>query len=674
MKYLFILFISIIGLKSAQGQTCLEAGFLYVDPYQTELNYVPRETSWFKVSTRDVISHLVFYDYSPPEGVFIEIYNGNCQESPMVLSTNVDIGSFNDLVVFLDVAHLEDTLYVHIPYDNHRLLVLQRNTCENPLPIIGEDAIITPIQQWYTIDVPTQQSVKKGLRLDIPADAYYLYEDCSDINSPFMSFEAEPYLNYPYFPSDTTTQLLIYYYRDWRFVYDFGYNTPLYGTGGEQASFLWVDSVGMSRENPEIIYSDKEYRLYQTHFFEHTVERSNSKIEFLVNSDHYFYVMDSMGNKLLSSTYLSDLYGPPYIDGSNTLFGAQEGQVINIMYDYVQSPLGDEEGYKTHLKLKYEKIEDGDICSKPLEVFEGNQGRPVEDTWYMYVTKRQCGSNLISSISGEWAWYNDFFYEVYPDCNSVSFDSRGGDVHEDVEDVVIKSLSKGDTIYFYFSNIGSMDWKLREETVEFNNMCWSPIDIKENMTISPEGYTWYRYKVKGDNTILISSIEANLEGEANVEYEIYSGPCSDRDNGSKLLAKSYGSMPLEAMELTDLKRGQDLYIKFYCSENVEWIITEMLPLQISSEQVDGSSILIYPNPATNAINISFSLSQPSLSKIIINELSGKEVFASQLANLAAGENNVNLTLGELNLRPGIYLISLIKENDKTLHGRLIVKH
>lgn len=89
------------------------------------------------------------------------------------------------------------------------------------------------------------------------------------------------------------------------------------------------------------------------------------------------------------------------------------------------------------------------------------------------------------------------------------------------------------------------------------------------------------------------------------------------------------------------------------------------------EEIDPSVLEMYPNPASNRLNIKVDLENRSDVKINIRDLSGKMVRTISLKGLSAGTENISLSIDTLN--NGTYLVTYI--NDKVVKtGKLIVKH
>lgn len=95
---------------------------------------------------------------------------------------------------------------------------------------------------------------------------------------------------------------------------------------------------------------------------------------------------------------------------------------------------------------------------------------------------------------------------------------------------------------------------------------------------------------------------------------------------------------------------------------------------IIKEKTNNNSWLnIYPNPTQNngwiAVDATFSYDEPS-AKIIVNDLSGKQIFTKQL-NITNKKINHTFSVAEMKLSKGIYFIQL-ETNHFSQTNKLII--
>ena len=78
-------------------------------------------------------------------------------------------------------------------------------------------------------------------------------------------------------------------------------------------------------------------------------------------------------------------------------------------------------------------------------------------------------------------------------------------------------------------------------------------------------------------------------------------------------------------------------------------------------------VFIYPNPATDQVSINLGKEMPSF-RVVISDLSGTIVYADNYHHT----NEVTIGFEKLNLRPGMYFVSLLMNNSKPFTCKLSV--
>ena len=78
---------------------------------------------------------------------------------------------------------------------------------------------------------------------------------------------------------------------------------------------------------------------------------------------------------------------------------------------------------------------------------------------------------------------------------------------------------------------------------------------------------------------------------------------------------------------------------------------------------------MYPNPATNNVNVTFSSEESANAVLSVMNLMGQTVYTENV-NIHEGYNLVNLSVN--NFRSGVYMVN-IKTNKGTSTQKLIVK-
>jgi glycosidase len=88
------------------------------------------------------------------------------------------------------------------------------------------------------------------------------------------------------------------------------------------------------------------------------------------------------------------------------------------------------------------------------------------------------------------------------------------------------------------------------------------------------------------------------------------------------------------------------------------------------DEFDNTGMIVYPNPATDALTIRFNLSQPVAVSLKLYDISGQEVFRHEAGTMAAGSQELNLFLD--GLAAGIYLARL-QHGQQIKHTKVMVR-
>ena len=80
---------------------------------------------------------------------------------------------------------------------------------------------------------------------------------------------------------------------------------------------------------------------------------------------------------------------------------------------------------------------------------------------------------------------------------------------------------------------------------------------------------------------------------------------------------------------------------------------------ISDSNPDEPNIHVYPNPAIDVLYIRFTTEKPGSSRLIIQDLAGREILSKNTENISSEEQIISLKTG--NLASGVYLITISTE-------------
>jgi Secretion system C-terminal sorting domain len=92
---------------------------------------------------------------------------------------------------------------------------------------------------------------------------------------------------------------------------------------------------------------------------------------------------------------------------------------------------------------------------------------------------------------------------------------------------------------------------------------------------------------------------------------------------------------------------------------------------IGNDQVATSSVLLYPNPANDLMNVSFVLNQTENVTVNVYNAIGELVNATAYNNMAAGQQNVQINTA--NLSAGMYMVEIVSGTSRT-QSRMTVAH
>jgi hypothetical protein len=77
---------------------------------------------------------------------------------------------------------------------------------------------------------------------------------------------------------------------------------------------------------------------------------------------------------------------------------------------------------------------------------------------------------------------------------------------------------------------------------------------------------------------------------------------------------------------------------------------------VDENRIDNSSVLLYPNPATDRINLNFSLLEDSDVNVYVYDMTGNIVKAESYGTIQKSNQNTSIDLN--NLTSGIYFVSI----------------
>ena len=112
-------------------------------------------------------------------------------------------------------------------------------------------------------------------------------------------------------------------------------------------------------------------------------------------------------------------------------------------------------------------------------------------------------------------------------------------------------------------------------------------------------------------------------------------------------------------------------------ENMETLFDEVLTwfkdnTGVDEITADGKVVNVYPNPATDRVNIDFTLDKACDVQVQLFDVTGKMISSQNLGNQTTGHHSVQLSKSNLNMSTGVYFYSL-KINNVPTSGKVIFK-
>jgi hypothetical protein len=193
-------------------------------------------------------------------------------------------------------------------------------------------------------------------------------------------------------------------------------------------------------------------------------------------------------------------------------------------------------------------IEEGDLCSLPLQAVEGLNHLPStsNEKFYYSYTLQSDNKLLITSSTSQRidAYLNSCDFE-----NSISSSSNGN--------LALNTLSAGDQVIIQWSaNGGDFDWNLAETPFESGDKCDSPASASLGTNALPETFNheyWYNYTMQSDSKLVISS-------SSGADMRMYK-------NGCEILEYIGGGY--ESKTIYSLLEGDEILIEWWLVNRLE---------------------------------------------------------------------------------------------------------
>jgi hypothetical protein len=121
---------------------------------------------------------------------------------------------------------------------------------------------------------------------------------------------------------------------------------------------------------------------------------------------------------------------------------------------------------------------------------------------------------------------------------------------------------------------------------------------------------------------------------------------------------------VESARFNTLEMGEEVF-----TEGIEFFKS----LSAIYESADHNFTIenIYPNPTSNKSTLVYNLNDKADVSIRLTDITGKEIFNSQLGLQYAGTHEYTISSESLDLNNGLYLVS-IKINNNTFTGKIVI--
>lgn len=152
-------------------------------------------------------------------------------------------------------------------------------------------------------------------------------------------------------------------------------------------------------------------------------------------------------------------------------------------------------------------------------------------------------------------------------------------------------------------------------------------------------------------------IQARTTSDSSGYYHFDSIP-----DGSYNIYVDIPNLPMDSLRNVTLAPGSDTsLLNNYYADSLRIFIDTAQSIGIySSVKNYDNHFGIYPNPTTGVMNLQFSIPNESQkANIVISDALGREIYSSGQQQYIKGEQTVSLNASVLNLKPGVYFVSMI---------------
>ena len=125
--------------------------------------------------------------------------------------------------------------------------------------------------------------------------------------------------------------------------------------------------------------------------------------------------------------------------------------------------------------------------------------------------------------------------------------------------------------------------------------------------------------------------------------------------------------------IPDMEGSYHLYLTVNDGElySVPWHVEVIAsPATITPEISITDNVLVYPNPTSDNVAVEFYLANSSAINLSVSDIEGREIYTQTYSNLTSGSQHFDISMNELNVKPGMYILR-IQSDEITISRKIL---
>lgn len=627
-------------IPERQGDTCEDPL-----PASYGLNHATYATQWFTYTAETTGNLIISSRAFTFNNTYVEVYDG-CDGA--LLASSDDIFSFEDFIQYFQSEALVENvqegqtllikwsgIYSFQPFDWEIVSDAPRqgDSCEDPITAVeGLNNAMKPVPSWFTFTMPrtgplTINSIGHS-ELNTYLEVYSACDGEMIASSDDYLGDIQSFVHFEELQAGETVLIRwSNFYVSEKYTFDWmltvGEPDP-----GLVCTFPAQASVG---ENTVPNYISNFY------WYTFTMPEDNKKLKIKRLSTPSTY------GRTIGVTADCERFNDYAIaDDSVTVVGLSAGQEVKIFFGELKTGVRNTFDWE----LSIVDLEQGDLCSTPLDASHGTHHATGEPTWYSY-TMPFDGSVYLSSMEGN-DRYIDTYVEVWDACDGTLITSNDNtdDWTTWLSELMVDDLSEGHTIYIKWALNGPFqkpfEWKLN--VINPDNHAPVISDVVFDLELQP---------VDGQ---IIGTLDAEDADGDPLAYSFVTG----NEDGAFALDALTGEVSIANADLLNgLTTGRQMEVSV-ADYMVSAQATVSIAIVTSTMEDEKNAIFAYPNPSSGRKEI--QLRVPAgfvIHSVQLTDLSGR---VQLLPDPSAKQVDVS------NLGDGIYFLTL-----ETNKGRKMIK-